>query len=54
VINLLPKLFFVGAAIEKKMATEIWKLLEEGNLDNAANLTDENQVASISNWLCKL
>jgi hypothetical protein len=53
-INLLPKLFFVGAAIEKKMATEIWKLLEEGNLDNAANLTDENQVASISNWLCKL
>lgn len=54
VINLLPKLFFVGAAIEKKMAAEIWKLLEDSDLDNAANLTDENQVAAISNWLCNL
>lgn len=53
-IDLLPKLFFVGAAIEKKMATEIWKLLEDGHLDNAANLTDENQVASVSRWLCNL
>ena len=52
--NLFPKLFFVGAAIEKKMATEIWKLLEDDNLDNAANLTDENQVASVSSWLCNL
>ncbi|MBL8206595.1 MAG: type II restriction endonuclease [Blastocatellia bacterium] len=51
-LKLSPKLFFVGAAIEKKMAAEIWKLLEEGNLDNAANLTNENQVASISSWLC--
>ena len=53
-LTLSPKLFFVGAAIEKKMATEIWKLLEEGHLDNAANLTDENQVASLSSWLCSL
>lgn len=53
-INLFPKLFFVGAAIEKKMAAEIWKLLEEGNLDNAANLTDENQLAFFSKWLCNL
>jgi hypothetical protein len=51
---LSPKLFFVGVAIEKKMAAEIWQLLEEGHLDNAANLTDENQVASISSWLCTL
>lgn len=53
-LKLSPKLFFVGAAIEKKMAAEIWQLLEEGHLDNAANLTDENQVASISSWLCTL
>jgi type II restriction enzyme len=53
-LKLSPKLFFVGAAIEKKMAAEIWKLLEDGHLDNAANLTDENQVASISSWLCTL
>ena len=53
-LKLSPKLFFVGAAMEKKMATEIRKLLADGNLDNAANLTDENQVASISSWLCNL
>ncbi len=53
-LQLSPKLFFVGAAVEKKMAAEIWKLLEDSHLDNAANLTDENQVASISSWLCTL
>ena len=53
-LHLSPKLFFVGAAIEKKMSQEIWKHLEDGNLDNAANLTDENQVAAISSWLCNL
>lgn len=53
-LNVFPKLFFVGAAIEKKMTAEIWKLLEEGDFDNAANLTDENQVASLSSWLCTL
>lgn len=49
-----PITFFVGAAIEKKMSTEIWEQLESGVLSNAANLTDENQVMSISQWLCSL
>ncbi len=52
--NSSPALFFIGAAIEKKMAGEIWQQLEEGILHNAANLNQENQVASISRWLCFL
>jgi hypothetical protein len=51
---LSPHTFFIGAAIEKKMATEIWNQLEEGTLENAANLTDEKQIVSIARWLCHL
>jgi hypothetical protein len=46
--------FFVGAAIEAKMADEIWSLLQNGTIANAANLTDDDQIAAISNWLCAL
>ena len=49
-----PHTFFIGAAIEKKMASEIWDELQEGILSNAANLNDDNQIASISHWLCNL
>ncbi len=49
-----PLTFFIGAAIEKKMAGEIWDLLEDGIISNAANLTDENQILSIISWLCSL
>lgn len=49
-----PATFFIGAAIETKMATEIWDLLENGTIDNAANLTDDNQIAAITRWLCAL
>jgi len=49
-----PHTFFVGAAIERKMADEIWSQLEGGILSNAANLNEANQVASISRWLCSL
>ncbi|MEI6627712.1 MAG: type II restriction endonuclease [bacterium] len=49
-----PYIFFVGAAIEKRMAEEIWDHLEKGILSNAANLNEEKQVVSISNWLCNL
>ncbi|NJO40546.1 MAG: restriction endonuclease [Cyanobacteria bacterium RU_5_0] len=49
-----PLTFFVGAAIEKRMAGEIWDQLESGTLSNAANLNEENQVGSISRWLCRL
>jgi hypothetical protein len=49
-----PHTFFIGAAIEARMASEIWSLLKSGALENAANLTDENQIASITRWLCTL
>ncbi|MCS6939392.1 MAG: type II restriction endonuclease [Roseiflexaceae bacterium] len=49
-----PHTFFIGAAIEKRMAGEIWKQLEQGLLTNAANLNKDDQVASISRWLCTL
>ena len=49
-----PHTFFVGAAVEKKMADEIWNQLKDGTLSNAANLNEEKQIASISSWLCTL
>ncbi len=49
-----PKTFFIGAAVEKKMAVELWNDLENGILSNAANLNEEKQIASISHWLCNL
>jgi hypothetical protein len=49
-----PHTFFIGAAIQPKMASEIWNLLESGGLDNAANLTDDPQMASVTRWLCSL
>lgn len=52
--NLKPHTFFIGAAIEKKMAREIWEMLSDGTLENAANLTNDDQVASMSRWLCWL
>jgi len=42
-----PQIFFLGAAVETRMAVEIWRQLESGLLNNAANLNDERQVASI-------
>lgn len=52
--KLKPHMFFIGAAIEEKMSQEIWSLLEQGVIENAANLTDERQIASITRWLCSL
>ena len=52
--KLNPHTFFIGAAIEAKMAAEIWQMLKTGVLENAANLTDETQRASFTNWLCRL
>jgi len=49
-----PFTFFFGAAIENRMAQEIWAQLEDGTLTNAANLTEPDQVASLSRWLCRL
>jgi hypothetical protein len=44
----------VGGAIEAKMAEEIWKLLSNGQLDNAANLTSDQQLDHLARWLCSL
>lgn len=52
--GLNPHIFFVGAAIEQKMSSEIWRMLKKGTLENAANLTDDAQIASLSRWLCSL
>ncbi|MGZ8842527.1 MAG: AvaI/BsoBI family type II restriction endonuclease [Pyrinomonadaceae bacterium] len=52
--KLTPHTFFIGAAIEKRMAREIWEMLNDRTLENAANLTNDDQVASISRWLVSL
>ncbi len=50
--KLKPYLFYVGGAIEAKMASEIWDWLKGGKLENAANLTEDDQLASIARWIC--
>ncbi len=52
--KLKPKTFFIGAAIEKSMANEIFEQLQNRTLDNAANLTNEEQLVSLSDWLINL
>ncbi len=52
--GLKPHTFFIGAAIEKRMANEIWGLLQDGTIENAANLTNEDQLVSVSRWVCNL
>ena len=49
-----PQLFFIGAAIVKHMASEIWDSLKANTLANAANLTDDNQLSSIARWIRQL
>lgn len=49
--HLAPATFFIGAAIEKSMAQEIFQQLQHGILTNAANLTDEAQLIAICQWL---
>ena len=48
------KTSFVGAAIENAMANEIYNQLQDGILDNAANLTNTNQLIEFCNWLIEL
>ena len=44
-------LIFVGAAIESSMAIEIFTQYENGDLANCANLTNDEQLASLCEWL---
>ena len=53
-LKLTPQLFFIGAAIENSMASEIYKQLQKGTLDNAANLTDDGQLTTICEWILNL
>lgn len=48
------KTVFIGAAIERAMATEIFGQLTNNVLANAANLSDEEQMVEVCNWLAKL
>lgn len=52
--SLPPALFFVGSAIEASMAIEIWEMLQKGELTNAANLNEDEQIISLVMWLCHL
>lgn len=52
--NLSIKTSFIGAAIEAAMATELFMQLEYDILDNAANLTDTNQLTEYCNWILDL
>ncbi len=45
---------FVGAAIEKAMANEIYQQLVDGKLSNAANLTNNDQLVEYCNWIIDL
>lgn len=45
---------FIAAAIEKKMASEIYRQLSEGVLSAAANMTIDGQFTHYCNWLINL
>ncbi|OGL45914.1 MAG: hypothetical protein A2161_02055 [Candidatus Schekmanbacteria bacterium RBG_13_48_7] len=49
--NNVPYLFFVGAAIERAMAKEIFDQLIDGRLTHAANLTSNKQLDDLVTWL---
>ena len=49
-----PGLFFIGAAIERRMAGEIYGRLQNGDLAFAANLTNDRQLSAICEWLVGL
>lgn len=42
---------FIGAAIETSMSREIFTQYSEGRIANCANLTVDNQLVSLCNWL---
>jgi len=52
--KLKPRTFFVGAAIERSMSVEIFKHLQNGTMNNAANLTNDEQLSAICDWILNL
>ena len=49
-----PETFFIGAAIANSMAAEIYQQLNNRVLSNGANLTNEEQVVTLCDWLLKI
>ncbi len=45
---------FIGAAIERSMANEIYSQLKKGKINNGANLTNTDQLVEYCNWLLDL
>lgn len=52
--KLKPYTFFIGAAIEKAMAKEIFSQLRKGTLSCAGNLTVDKHLIEICGWLIDL
>jgi len=50
-VNIPVQTIFIGAAIEIKMAQEIFSQLKTGTLTNAANLTKDDQLVELCNWI---
>jgi type-2 restriction enzyme bsoBI len=44
---------FIGAAIEARMAKEIFNQLSEGQLTKAANLNNDNQLYDVADWIIR-
>lgn len=53
-IGIEMKTSFIAAAIEKKMADEIYNQLQNGILSYAVNLTVEEQLINYCDWIIKL
>ena len=52
--QLKPKTFFIGAAVEKSMAEELFKQLKSKTINNTANLTNDDQLTAVCNWIINL
>jgi len=52
--DIKPFTFFIGAAIENSMADEIFNQLKSETMNNAANLTNDQQLTNICNWIVHL
>ena len=53
-VDASPPTFFTAAAIVNSMANEIWERLRTGEITNAANLTNQEQLSALCRWLCQL
>ncbi|MDR2953222.1 MAG: type II restriction endonuclease [Treponema sp.] len=49
-----PLIFFIGAAIESKMAVEIFDNLQSNYINGAANLTKPDHITALSDWLISI